>query len=89
MVANQKTLNKRTGVQELLISLSPVCFLVVLAWLVQPVAKVSANHQIAKSPDHQIQRIISLVPAATEMLYAIGAGPRWSASAATIRFRLK
>jgi iron complex transport system substrate-binding protein len=34
------------------------------------------NHQITKSPDHQIQRIISLVPSATEMLYAIGAGPR-------------
>ena len=40
------------------------------------IAGLSADFQIAKSPDHQIQRIISLVPAATEMLYAIGAGPR-------------
>ena len=76
MATDQKALNRRTGVQERLISLSPVGFLVVVASLVQPVAQVSANHQIAKSPDHQIQRIISLVPAATEMLYAIGAGPR-------------
>ena len=35
----------------------------------------SADQQITRSPDHQIpRRIISLVPAATEMLYAIGAG---------------
>jgi iron complex transport system substrate-binding protein len=39
-------------------------------------AGVSADFQIPKSPDSQINRIISLVPAATEMLYAIGAGPR-------------
>jgi iron complex transport system substrate-binding protein len=39
-------------------------------------AGVSADFQISRSPDFQIQRIISLVPAATEMLYAIGAGPR-------------
>jgi iron complex transport system substrate-binding protein len=36
----------------------------------------SPIHQISRSPNHQITRIISLVPAATEMLYAIGAGPR-------------
>ena len=36
----------------------------------------SPDSQISKSPDSQIQRIISLVPAVTEMLYAIGAGPR-------------
>jgi iron complex transport system substrate-binding protein len=47
-----------------------------LVVLVLPTAGVSANHQLTKSPDHQIQRIISLVPAATEMLFAIGAGPR-------------
>jgi iron complex transport system substrate-binding protein len=41
-----------------------------------PAAGISANHQITTSPDRQIARIISLVPAATEMLYAIGAGPR-------------
>ena len=70
MAVDKKTLNRRTGVQELLISLSPVC----VVWLL--VAGVSANHQIARSPDHEIKRIISLVPAATEMLYAIGAGPR-------------
>jgi iron complex transport system substrate-binding protein len=39
-------------------------------------AGVSADFQIPKSPNAQIDRIISLVPAATEMLYAIGAGPR-------------
>jgi len=40
-------------------------------------ARVGAsNHQIAQSPNHHITRIISLVPAVTEMLYAIGAGPR-------------
>jgi iron complex transport system substrate-binding protein len=36
----------------------------------------SANHQVTKSPDHQVSRIVSLVPAVTEMLYGIGAGPR-------------
>lgn len=39
-------------------------------------ATASPNHQVTKSPNHQISRIISLVPAVTEMLYAIGAGPR-------------
>ena len=67
MVADKKTLN-------------------VWVWvaLYLATAGVSADFQIAKSPDFQIskspnfqiQRIISLVPAATEMLYAIGAGPR-------------
>jgi iron complex transport system substrate-binding protein len=45
------------------------------AWLLTA-AGVSADFQISKSPDFQIKRIISLVPAATEMLYAVGAGPR-------------
>jgi cobalamin transport system substrate-binding protein len=45
-----------------------------LAWLLA-VASASADCQISKSPNLQITRIISLVPAATEMLYAIGAGP--------------
>ena len=36
----------------------------------------AADFQVSTSPHFQIQRIISLVPAATEMLYAIGAGPR-------------
>jgi iron complex transport system substrate-binding protein len=39
-------------------------------------AGVSADFQIPKSPTSQIGRIISLVPAVTEMLYEIGAGPR-------------
>lgn len=39
-------------------------------------AVVSADHQITRSPDHHISRLISLVPAVTEMLYEIGAGPR-------------
>jgi len=34
------------------------------------------NHQVPQSPNHQIARILSLVPAVTEMLYEIGAGPR-------------
>jgi iron complex transport system substrate-binding protein len=48
--------------------------LLVALFLAAP--RVSADFQISKSPNFQIQRIISLVPAATEMLYAIGAGPR-------------
>lgn len=39
-------------------------------------AGMSADFQIPKSPNSRIERIVSLVPAATEMLYAIGAGPR-------------
>src|SRR6185295_16720807 len=39
-------------------------------------AAASPDVQIAKSPNSRTERIISLVPAATEMLYAIGAGPR-------------
>jgi iron complex transport system substrate-binding protein len=46
-----------------------------LVGLVLSKGGVSADFQIPKSPHSQIQRIISLVPAATEMLYAIGAGP--------------
>ena len=76
MAADQKTLNRRTGVQELLVSLSPVCFVFLFVVLFLSAPGVSAHFQISKSPDSQIRRIISLVPAATEMLYAIGAGPR-------------
>ena len=39
-------------------------------------AGLSADFHIAKFPNFQIQRIISLVPAVTEMLYEIGAGSR-------------
>ncbi|HMC78354.1 MAG TPA: ABC transporter substrate-binding protein [Vicinamibacterales bacterium] len=46
------------------------------ACLVATLLAAPPDHQITKSPDPQIDRIISLVPAATEMLYAIGAGPR-------------
>ena len=35
-----------------------------------------AGHGVANSPAPQVRRIISLVPAATEMLFAVGAGPR-------------
>jgi iron complex transport system substrate-binding protein len=48
-----------------------------VAWIVALLSLSSAPHsQISKSPHFQIERIISLVPAATEMLYALGAGPR-------------
>lgn len=60
MAADTKTVNR---------------ILLALAWLLTA-AGVSADFQISKSPDFQIKRIISLVPAATEMLFAIGAGPR-------------
>jgi iron complex transport system substrate-binding protein len=43
--------------------------------LAAPAAR-SPDHQISKSPNHEIGRIISLVPAVTEMLFAIGAGDR-------------
>jgi iron complex transport system substrate-binding protein len=70
MVIDQKTLNQRSGAMlKLLASLSLVALLVLST-------AASPNHQIPKSPDHQISRIISLVPAVTEMLYEIGAGPR-------------
>jgi iron complex transport system substrate-binding protein len=39
-------------------------------------APAPSDFQISKSPDSQIDRIVSLVPSATEMLYAIGAGSR-------------
>ena len=58
-----------------MISLSLVfCVLLVIA--LPSRARVSAHYQVPKSPDSQIRRIVSLVPSATEMLYAIGAGPR-------------
>jgi cobalamin transport system substrate-binding protein len=47
-------------------------------WMVTLLAMAAAaspNYPIAQLPDYPI-RIISLVPAATEMLYAIGVGPR-------------
>jgi ABC-type Fe3+-hydroxamate transport system substrate-binding protein len=68
MAADTKALNRRIRVQELLISLSPVYLVLLFASSFLPASRVSA--------DDQITRIISLVPAATEMLYAIGAGPR-------------
>ncbi len=37
---------------------------------------LAVNRQTARPPDRQVHRIISLVPAATEMLFAVGAGPR-------------
>jgi cobalamin transport system substrate-binding protein len=36
----------------------------------------SPTPQLSNSSTHEVRRIISLVPAATEMLFAIGAGPR-------------
>ena len=65
MAADTKTLKK-----------SSVCLVFLLALLFLSAAGVSANHQIPRPPDHKIDRIISLVPAATEMLFAVGAGPR-------------
>jgi iron complex transport system substrate-binding protein len=46
--------------------------------LIAAVGQVSAasHHQGANPPSAQVKRIISLVPAATEMLFAVGAGPR-------------
>jgi iron complex transport system substrate-binding protein len=79
MAADPKTLNKtmtrRTGAQGLLISLSPV-FVVLLLMALRVAAPAASDFQIPKFPNSQIQRIVSLVPSATEMLYAIGAGPR-------------
>jgi iron complex transport system substrate-binding protein len=45
-----------------------------LLWIVGTPIGRSPAHPIARSPDSI--RIVSLVPAVTEMLYAIGAGPR-------------
>jgi iron complex transport system substrate-binding protein len=73
MASDTKTLNKRSAVHELLVALALFFFISCLFFSAEA---VSARHQIAKSQDRQIQRIISLVPAVTEMLYAIGAGPR-------------
>jgi iron complex transport system substrate-binding protein len=75
MAADTKTLNRRTRGKELVTSWSVAFCLWLLIALPSP-ARLSATHQIANSPNHQIQRIVSLVPSATEMLYAIGAGPR-------------
>jgi ABC-type Fe3+-hydroxamate transport system substrate-binding protein len=50
------------------------CATTLVALLV--IVSASADHQITRSPDPHIGRIISLVPAVTEMLYEIGAGPR-------------
>ena len=68
-------MHRRTERQGLLISLSPV-FVVLLLMALCVAAPAASDFQIAKSPNSQIQRIVSLVPSATEMLYAIGAGPR-------------
>jgi iron complex transport system substrate-binding protein len=68
MALDPKGLRRSAGLQACLL---------MIAWAYVSVASgASANHQITKSPDHQIDRIVSLVPAVTEMLYAIGAGPR-------------
>ena len=67
MVTDKKTLNsvsRRFPLPLLLAALLALC------------AAGSPNHQAAKSSNHQISRIISLVPAVTEMLYEIGAGER-------------
>ena len=54
-----------------------MALLLALAAILSVLSASSADHQITKSADHQIpRRIISLVPAATEMLFAIGAGPQ-------------
>jgi iron complex transport system substrate-binding protein len=58
-----------------LISWSPV-FVVLLLMALRVAVPAASDFQIPKSPNSQIQRIVSLVPSATEMLYAIGAGPR-------------
>ncbi|HEX9365199.1 MAG TPA: ABC transporter substrate-binding protein [Vicinamibacterales bacterium] len=76
MVTDKKTVNRRTRDQELLISLSPVFLVLSCLVLLASTARVSADFHISKSPNFQIQRIISLVPAATEMLFAVGAGAR-------------
>src|SRR5262249_31195991 len=47
-----------------------------LATLLALSAAASPRQQPAPSPGQQVRRIISLVPAVTEMLFAIGAGPR-------------
>ena len=77
MAADTKAVssNRRTGGQELLISWSPV-FVVLLLMALRVAVPAASDFQIPKSPNSQIQRIVSLVPSATEMLYAIGAGPR-------------
>jgi iron complex transport system substrate-binding protein len=70
------SLNRRTGGQEIVISLSPVLVVVLLMALLVVAPAASPDSQISKSPSSHIERIVSLVPSATEMLYAIGAGPR-------------
>jgi iron complex transport system substrate-binding protein len=67
VAADQKTLNqeiRRSGWIWLL--------------LIAAIGQISAasDHQGATPPTPQVKRIISLVPAATEMLFAVGAGPR-------------
>jgi len=52
------------------------CIIVLWAALLVTAAAASPDFQISTSPNSQIRRIVSLVPSATEMLYAIGAGPR-------------
>jgi len=55
-------------------TLIAVLFTALLSLADHPIAR-SADRPITRSPDRPM-RIISLVPAATEMLYAIGAGSR-------------
>jgi iron complex transport system substrate-binding protein len=76
MAIDTKTLNRRTGDQKLFISSSPVFVVLLFIALFLTTAGGSADFHISTFPHFQIERIVSLVPAATEMLYAIGAGPR-------------
>jgi iron complex transport system substrate-binding protein len=67
VAADQKTLKQE-------IRRSGWIWLLVIAAIGQ-ISAVS-HHQGATPPTPQVTRIISLVPAATEMLFAVGAGPR-------------
>ena len=49
---------------------------IALAVLLAGGGSASVTDQVAQSPSHQVTRIVSLVPAVTEMLYEIGAGRR-------------
>ena len=87
MAADQKTLTRRTGVLELLISLSPVC-VVLLSWCsVCLHRRVSADFQISKSPNSQIQRSSRSCPRPPRCSTRSAPGRAWSASAATTPFR--
>jgi iron complex transport system substrate-binding protein len=67
VAADQKTLKQE-------IRRSGGIWLLVIAAIGQ--ISAASHHQGATPPTPQVTRIISLVPAATEMLFAVGAGPR-------------